>query len=167
MELTYKQIAIIVICAGLATLLFTHFISRRYEPQAVVTTRSVVALDTLIYRNIEPVTVTYIETLPEKDSLYTFRDTVEGRWSAEVTGQNVDLRSLVIVDRQETIHTTKLQRPKWEVAIKASINPYSQWVGVGVSRSVGRLTVSLDGGYDYIVKKPYVGVEASFAIWRE
>lgn len=165
MELNIKTLLLIAI---LGVVMAWFVPSRCTRQRGTMSTSSVeVIFDTMAYENIDPVEVTYIPSLPETDSLYTFRDTVDGRWSAEVTGHNVNLRSFVMVDRQETQYSTTYEPPAWEVSLKAAINPYTQWVGVGVSRSFGRMTLSLDGGYDYWAKTPYVGVEASVAIWRE
>lgn len=159
-----NRLILISLLVGAISIFFVVRHSRQVAPQEVTIT-----YDTIEYRNIDPVSVVpdTLSQEPEVDSLYTFRDSVDGRWSAEVAGRNVELRSLVLLDRQEVTHTTHYEKPSWEVALKAAINPYSQWVGVGVSRSFGRVTVSLDGGYDTWSKSPYVGAQASVALWRE
>ncbi|MFI3305694.1 MAG: hypothetical protein R3Y68_04185 [Rikenellaceae bacterium] len=120
-------------------------------------------VDSLHYDDVEPIAVSPSDS--GRDTLYTFRDTLQGRWSAEIEGSNVALRSMVLLDAQEIRHD--FARPEWEVALKSGVAQGSLWVGLGVSRSVGSLTLSLDGGYDAWRGSPYVGASASFSIWRE
>ncbi len=134
------------------------FVARDYRQSMVMRSeRQEYFVDTLRYSEVTPVEV--------DDSLYRFRDTVEGRWSAEVTGSNVALRSLVLLDPREV--RREYRRPEWDVALKGGVAPKSCWAGVGVSRSFGRMTLSLDGGYDAWRETPYVGLSASYSIWRE
>ncbi len=116
-------------------------------------------------RRYENITPQYVEANDRGDSTYHFTDTLEGRWSAEVDGRDVALRSLVLRDvepsyRRSTDH-------EWEVALKGGVAPQSRWVGVGVSRSVGPLRLTLDGGYDGVQQQPYVGASASLILWRD
>ncbi len=138
-----------------------------------------VVVDTLRYCNIEPIEVV-LDTLTPRlvvaesapatllcDSLYTFRDTLGGRWSAEVSGLNVQLRSLELHDRVEYSRVTSFVKPRWDVALKIGVAPNFQWGGVGVTRNIGRLALTLDCGYDRCYKTPFVGASAAFSLWRE
>ncbi|MFI3258726.1 MAG: hypothetical protein R3Y16_01375 [Rikenellaceae bacterium] len=137
-----------------------------------------VVYDTVLYRHVEPIWIEPILVEPSdeqldpepRDSLYTFRDTLSGRWSAEVLGSNVKLQSLTIIDRNQTTQT-KIREitplPRWEVSLKGSLTSHSQWVGVGVSRRFGRLRLTLDGGYDPWLREPQVGLTASLRLWSE
>ncbi len=140
-----------------------------------------VVVDTLHYASIEPIRVTAlnpreggggspsveVESLVVADSLYEFGDEQAGRWSAEIAGRNVELRSLTLHDVVERVQVVKRELPKWDVALKAAITPDLQWFGVGVIRNVGRLSLSLDCGYDPWRETPYLGASASLSIWRK
>ncbi len=146
--------------------------SRNDERRGVVER---VTKDTLRYDSIRPIEVQAIapdecdnlelSSDPAIDSLYTFRDTVRGRWSAEVSGSNVALRSLVLVDEVE--HRTIYEPPQWEVSLRGGVTPYSTWVGVGVTHNWERVSLSVEGGYDPLNGSPYVGVSASIPLWRK
>ncbi len=120
-------------------------------------------VDTLRYEGLAPERVAPNEL--GQDSLYTFRDTTEGRWCAEVEGSNVSLRSLVILDPQDV--RREFVRPEWEVSLKSGVAAGSLWSGVGVSRNYGRLKLSLDGGYDAWQGTPYVGASVAYTLWQE
>lgn len=116
--------------------------------------------DTLIYNSVEPDSITApsaIDSLP----LYHFSDSVDGRWSADVVGRDVELRSLVLRD------SYRVKPPSWEVALRGEVSPYGSWVGVGVERNVGRLRLSLGGGYDPFRSTPYVEAGVGVVLWRE
>lgn len=150
----------------------------RSAPQESVEVR----VDTLYYERIAPVSVvaaprrevvveSRVDTVRLRDSIYIFADTIGGQWRAEVSGQNVELRSLEILNRVER-HSYQpaaaaAQSPNWEVALKSGLSGQSMWLGVGVTRSVGRLRLSLDCGYDSWRREPYVGASAAFTLWRE
>ncbi|MFI3303926.1 MAG: hypothetical protein SNF68_03435 [Rikenellaceae bacterium] len=149
------MIAILVAVIAVGTFALLHR-DRNVESVEIKT-------DTLRYEKVTPLSIEVEEG--GVDSIYTFRDTLQERWSAEVSGSNVELRSLVLLDRVE--RQNYYTNPEWEVALKTGLSPGSLWVGVGVSRSVGRFTFSLDGGYDGWRDSPYVGGSASFKLWEE
>lgn len=120
--------------------------------------------DTLRYQDIEAQS---IEELTGGDSLYTFRDTISGRWSAEVEGNNVAIRSLVLIDREAQHHTVEYKRAEWEVALRGGVSSHSVWGGIGVTRNIGSLSTSLDVGYDRINDGAYIGLSASYLLWSD
>lgn len=108
-----------------------------------------------------------VESCVVADSLYLFGDEQAGRWSAEIIGSNVELRSLTLNERMERVQVIKRELPKWDVALKAAITPDVQWFGVGVIRNVGRLSLSVDCGYDPWQERAVVGASASLSLWRK
>ncbi len=143
------------------------------KPSEVVERR--VWIDTLRYGSIEPIRVEAVEPQPTKptptaprDSVYHFRDTLRGRWSAEVVGRGVQLKSLTLLESREREVRSIITRevPKWDISLKAGLTPHAQWFGIGLERNFGRLSLGVDVGYDRWARQPYLGVAASFSLWR-
>lgn len=154
------SLALLLLCGGAGWYLARRH-GREGQPQQRVERVERVVVDTLRYEDPAPLSV----VAEGSDSLYTFCDTLAGRWSAEVSGSNVELRSLVILEEVE--HRTTYQPSQWEVSLKGGVDPYSTWVGVGVTRNYGGVSVSFDGGYNAKTETPYVGVSAAIPLWRK
>ncbi len=127
-----------------------------------------ISIDTLIYRGVLPDSISSLPTT-KGDSLdiYHFSDSIDGRWSAEIAGHNVELRSLVLRESYESRTTTLNTPPSWEVSAVGCISPYSRWVGVGVERNIGRFKLSLGAGYDPVGGAPHVEGSIGVVLWRE
>lgn len=126
----------------------------------------VVTIDTLLYSSVPPdsiTTPTSCDSLP----LYHFSDTVDGRWSAQVAGCDVELRSLVLRDSYESRRITTYSPPTWEVTARGGFSDLSGWIGIGVDRNVGRLKMSLGAGYDPINQSSHVEGSVGLVLWRE
>ncbi len=136
----------------------------RPKDRSVVTIEEVV--DTLIYRDVEPINVTPaddIDSLPR----YHFEDSVEGRWSADVEGHNVRLRSLVLRDSYKNHHTSTFVPPSWEVAATGGFSNNASWVGIGIERNFKHVKFSLGAGYDPLQKSPHIEGSVGVVLWRE
>lgn len=115
----------------------------------------------IIYEDVAP---SEVVPLDGGDSLYMFRDTVEGRWSAEVSGSNVELRSLVLVD--EFDHRSVGSTAEWDLSLRTGVSSAgSAWYGIGMTRRWDRFSVSIDGGYDSARDAPYMGLSASMVLF--
>lgn len=152
---------------GVALSFLLIYLWHRHRVQAPILEEEVVeVVDTLIYNSVEPISVTPpsdLDSLP----IYHFSDTVDGRWSAEVAGHGVELRSLVLRESYESRRTTSYSAPAWEVTARGGLSPYSSWVGLGVERNIGRLQLSLGAGYDPFRSAPHVEGSVGFVLWRE
>ncbi|MFI3289503.1 MAG: hypothetical protein SNH55_03825 [Rikenellaceae bacterium] len=156
----YVAIGVIV---GFALIYTLH---RLYNRPTQPLDEIVVRVDTLIYRDIAPDSISAPQ-LQDSLPIYHFSDSVDGAWSAEVAGRDVELRSLVLRESYESRRSTLYAPPTWEVMARVGITPASGWVGVGVERSVGRMKLSLGAGYDPFEQTPYVEGSIGFTLWRE
>ncbi len=143
-------------------LLWHSFNSRALPP----TEQVVVRVDTLIYNGIPHDSISSPSTC---DSLpiYHFSDSVDGVWSAQVAGHDVELRSLVLRQSYESRYSKNNTPPKWEVTVCGGVSPTSTWGGVGVERNIGRVKLSLGAGYDPFNRTPYVEGGVGLILWRE
>lgn len=152
---------------GVVTSIGLYYLWHRHYPDTAVVTDEVrITIDTLVYNDIAPDSITppsIFDSLP----IYHFSDSVGGVWHAEVAGRDVELRSLVLRERYESRQSRHYTSPKWEVTARGAISPTSNWVGVGVERNVGRLKLSLGAGYAPLDRTPYVEGSVGFVLWRE
>ncbi len=125
-----------------------------------------VRFDTLSYFDYLPSSVTHFDD-PDSLSIYLFCDSVDGMWSAEVAGRDVELRSLVLREKIESRHTIDYLSPSWEVVMQGGFSGTTSWVGVGVERNVGRLKLSVGAGYDPFNRTPHVEGRVGVVLWRE
>ncbi len=138
----------------------------RFGSEVTPTEQVTITIDTLTYNRIEPSSVTeptHTDSLP----IYHFADSTDGRWSAEVAGRDVELRSLVLLDKSENRHTVSHSAPRWEVVAKGGVSGASSWVGLGVEHNIGRVKLSLGAGYDPLVRTPHLEGSVGISLWRE
>ncbi len=121
-------------------------------------------LDTLEYSNIKPIAIEQgeVDSLPT----YYFRDTVDGRWSAEVRGRDVEVKSLVLIDQTTYTHSEVSKIPEWEVSVLARTGIDRQWVGLGAERNIGAFTISVGVGYDFVSQTPSMEAQMGVRLWH-
>ncbi len=164
-KLTPIWLILIVGASSLASLyLYSKHLERR-ESSANITVEY--HTDTLSYSELAPISVEPFEG-SDTLQLYKFEDSIDGRWQAEISGNYVELRSLVL--REEYRSTTKeiYTPPKWEVQLLAGVGGGgSSWLGVGVERDFGAAKFSIGAGYDPLNRTPYAEGRIGFTLWRE
>lgn len=148
-----------VVIAIVMTIRWHHNIAKKAdsEPSEVEVT-----FDTLTYNNYVPSFITRFED-PDSLPIYHFCDSIDGTWSADVAGHDVELRSLVLRERIES----RIAAPSWEVMMQGGFSGSTSWVGVGVERNLGRVKLSVGAGYDPFNRAPHLEGRVGVVLWRE
>ncbi|MFR9620088.1 MAG: hypothetical protein SNH63_02570 [Rikenellaceae bacterium] len=110
-------------------------------------------------------TSTEAHTPPSPLALYTFRDTVADRWSAQIVGRNVELQSLTITNPTPHHYTTEYRPPRWEITAQSHISRFTQWVGLEASHNIGRMRLSAHVGYAPHLSSLTYGATVGVALW--
>ena len=156
---TIIKILIFIVCVFIVA----KWLVRRDNSDTTTVVSHEVTLDTIQVNNVKPVSIetSHVDSLP----IYHFRDTVDGRWSAEVRGDNVEMRSLVLVDHNTHTHSQSIKRPEWEVSMLSRVGIDKQWVGLGVEHNVGAFNFSVGVGYDFIGQNPSMEAQMGIRLW--
>ncbi len=117
------------------------------------------------FHDIAPVLIEPLKG--DSTQLYHFRDSSDNpRWSAQVEGNNVQLRSLVLRDYTPRGGIT----PRAEVSIRGGyqyngVNS-NRWVGLGVERQWGVLTLDIEAGLDPSTGAGHAAATAKVSLFR-
>ncbi len=129
-------------------------------PMLVFAPPTVVVRDSIIRGDSVDVQVE-IETKIYGDS--TFKAQVSG---AVVGGIRPSLDWIDIYSHTTTITRTTFEPPEWQLSATTGVDLRSQWVGLAVERSWGRVSVRGVAGYEPFNESTYISLQANITLGR-